>query len=570
MPESFTMDAVTTGTVFAVDHERRVIRGLAVPYGVEGVKGGQRFMFAKGTVTWGDPKRVKLYIAHDASQAVGHAFELTDTDAGLEAAFKVARGPEGDKALSMAEDGVWDGLSIGPGEGVKFQLRNGVHHAVKFPLREISMTPQPVFDSSRLTSVSMSQEGQTMADEPTNTPEAATMAATATVAVTGPVVETPASDAPADSLEASIANAIGAGFAQFMANPQGGPTVVPAGASVEVNEALPYRFDGVRGTHDFSTDLIAYGRDHDSEAGERVMSFMQEMFTPTFDVDTGNVTTLNPARQRPDMYVDERRFKTPLYDALHKGAITDMTPFLFPKFGSAANLVAPHTEGVEPTPGSFTATNQTVTPSAVSGKVEITREVWDQGGNPQVSGLIWNKMVQHYFSALEVSAYNVLNANVASIADIALTTAADDDVLVNELEGAIVDLNFVAGGNTFDYAATHANLFKKLAAAVDSTGRKLLPPYGPTNASGQARAKWASLDVNGVEFEPVPSLGAASSATSNSYLIDTTCVHLWNSAPQRLEFQYRVAYVDLAIWGYVATAISDFGGVRQLTYDPVA
>ncbi|RYB91004.1 hypothetical protein EUA93_18895 [Nocardioides oleivorans] len=565
MPE-FTMDAVTTGSVFAVDHETRVIRGLAVPYGVEGVKGGQRFMFAKGTVTWGDPKRVKLYIAHDAAQAVGHAFELKDTDAGLEAAFKVARGPEGDKALSMAEDGVWDGLSIGPGEGVKFQLRNGVHHAVKFPLREISMTPQPVFDSSRLTSVSMSQEGQTMADAPTTEP---TMAATATIAVTGPTIETPEADAPAESLEASITSAIAAGFAH-LANPQGGPEVISAGASLTVTEESPYRFDGVRGSHDFSTDLISYGRDHDSEAGERVMAFMQEMFTPTFDVDTGNVTSLNPARQRPDMYVDERRFRTPLYDALHKGAITDMTPFLFPKFGSAANLVAPHVEGVEPTPGSFTATNQTVTPSAVSGKVEITREVWDQGGNPQVSGLIWNKMVQHYFSALEVSAYNILNANVASITDIPLTTAAADDDLVNELEAAIADLNFIAGGNTFNYAATHANLYKKLAAAVDSTGRKLLPMYGPTNANGGARARFTSLDVAGVEFDPVPSLGASSNNTSNSYLIDTGCVHLWNSAPQRLEFQYRVAYVDLAIWGYVATAISDFGGVRQVTYDPTA
>jgi hypothetical protein len=37
-----------------------------------------------------------------------------------------------------------------------------------------------------------------------------------------------------------------------------------------------------------------------------------------------------------------------------------------------------------------------------------------------------------------------------------------------------------------------------------------------------------------------------------------------------LQFEYRVAYVDLAIWGYVATAISDINGVREITYDPVA
>jgi phage head maturation protease len=566
VPE-FTMDAVTTGTVFAVDHESRVIRGLAVPYGVIGTKAGQRFVFAKGTVTWGDPKRVKLYIAHDAAQAVGHAFELRETDAGLEAAFKVARGAEGDKALSMADDGVWDGLSIGPGEGVKFQLRSGVHHAVTFPLREISLTPQPVFDSSRLTSVSMSQEGQTMPDEPTTEP---TMAATATIAVTGPTIETPEAEAPADSLQAAITSAIGAGFAQFMANPQGGPVVVPAGASLEVHEESLYRFDGVRGEHDFSSDIIAFGRDHDSEAGERVMAFLEEQFAPSFDVDTANVATLNPARTRADMYVDERKFTTPVYDALYSGAITDNTPFIVPKFNSAAGLVADHVEGVEPTPGSFTATSQTITPSAVSGKAEITREVWDQGGNPQVSGLIWNKMRYEYYQNLESAAAAVLTAAAGSIADLALTAGAADDDLVNELEAHLAGLQFVAGGDLLTLALTQQDLFKKLAAAVDSTGRKLLPQYGPTNASGQARSRFKSLDVDGFEFMPARSLGASSSASSNSWLVDPMAVHIWNSAPQRLEFQYRVAYVDVAIWGYKAGAVTDTAGVRQITYDPVA
>jgi phage head maturation protease len=560
------MDAVTTGTVFAVDHETRVIRGLAVPYGVEGVKGGQRFMFAKGTVKWGDPKRVKLYVRHDDAQAVGHAFELTDTDAGLQAAFKIARGPEGDRALSMAEDGVWDGLSIGPGEGVKFQVRNGVHHAVTFPLREISLTPQPVFDSSRLTSVSMSQEGQPMPDdEPTTTP-----AATATIAVTGPTIEAPEAGAQTDSLEASIATAIGAGFAQLMANPQGGPTVVPAGAPLEVNEPSPYRFDGVRGAHDFSSDLIAYGRDRDGDAGERVMAFLAEQFAPSFDVDTADVATLNPARTRADMYVDERKFTTPVYDALYSGAITDGTPFIVPKFNSAAGLVGDHAQGVEPTPGSFTATSQTVTPSAVSGKAEITREVWDQGGNPQVSGLIWNKMRYDFYQNLESAAAAVLTAAAGSITDLPLTAGAVDDDLVNELEAHLADLQFVAGGDLLTMALTQQDLFKKLAAAVDSTGRKLLPQYGPTNASGQARSRFKSLDVDGFEFMPARSLGASSAASSNSWLVDPMAVHIWNSAPQRLEFQSRVAFVDVAIWGYKAGAVTDAAGVRQITYDPVA
>jgi hypothetical protein len=477
-------------------------------------------------------------------------FELDSNDDGLDYAAKIARGPLGDEALQMAEDGVWDGSSIGPAEGVKFQLRDGVHHAVTYPLREISLTPQPVFDDARLTSVAMAAttEGNEMTDTVTE--------------------ETPtAPEAPDFS---AITSAISDGFAQLMANPQGGPTVVPAGASLEVHEESPYRFDGIPGTHDFSTDLIAYGRDHDGEAGERVMAFLAEAFAPRFDIDQADVNEANPSRQRPDMYVDERRHANPFYDALYKGAITDNTPFVFPKFNSASGLVADHVEGVEPTPGAFSLTGQTVTPSPVSGKVEITREVWDQGGNPQVSGLIWRKMVQRYFDALETKAVAVLTANAGSITDIALTAGAADDDLVNELEAALASLQFVAGGNTFDFAGTQIDLYKKLAAAVDSTGRKLLPIINPTNANGSAVRSFRSLDVAGTTFTPARSLAASGSVVANSWLVDTLSVHVWNTAPQRLEFQTRVAYVDLAIWGYVATAISDLAGVRQITYDPVA
>jgi HK97 family phage prohead protease len=562
MSDEIKMDA-GVGAVFEVNTERRVIKGLAVPYGKAAMSRGQLYQFTKGALKWSDPSRVKLLIGHNFEQAVGYATELEETDQGLVATFKVARGVEGDKALSFAEDRVWDGLSVGLGVGGKFTAKGDVAHAVTAPLAEISLTPMPAFEDARLISVAAQADNQ----EGTMTMDPCTKCG---VAHAQGVSECDAATLAAFEAEnkgpdfSAISDAIKAGF-EGLTNAEG-REVIQAGAQLQVEEPAPYRFDGIAGEHDFSTDLIAYGRDRDAEAGERVMKFMAEQFTPKFDVDTGNVTTLNPSRQRPDMYVDERRFRTPLYDALHKGAITDMTPFLFPKFNSAAGLVADHVEGQEPTPGSFTATNQTVTPSAVSGKVEITREVWDQGGNPQVSGLIWNKMVQHYYSALEVKAKAVLDA--ASPTGIPLTTGATDDDLVNELEAAIADLNFVAGGNTFDYAASHANLYKRLAAAVDSTGRKLLPIIGATNANGQARSKFYSIDVAGVEFVPVPSLGAASTATSSSYLIDTSSVHLWNSAPQRLEFQYRVAYVDLAIWGYVATAISDLAGVREVTYDP--
>jgi HK97 family phage prohead protease len=532
---------------FEVDAETRTIRGLALPFNTTAKSGGRVFQFAKGTVTYGDISRVKLLVAHDPSRAVGYATEIEETDDGLFMAFKVARGAAGDEALTFAEDRVWDGLSVGIGDDAKWSNKEGVFHAVNAPLMETSLTPFPAYSDARLTSVAAQSDDVLNTKENTMTEQVADKTEERSV-----------------DMSAVVADAIKAGFAG-LANE--GPELVTPVARFEVNEAPLYRFDGGKGQHEFSTDLINASRG-DKEAEARAVGFMKEAFGPKFDVDTGNVSTLNPTRQRPDMYVDQRKFTTPLYDALNKGTLADITPFSFPRFNSASGLVAPHVEGVEPTPGAFTATSQTVTPSAMSGKVEITREVWDQGGNPQVSGLIWNKMVYAYYQALETAAVAVLDA--ASPTQIALTTAASDSALVNQLEAALADLNFVAGGNTFNFAATQQDLYRKLAAAVDSTGRKLLPILGPTNANGQARPNFRSLDVAGTEFAPVWSLGAAGSVSESSYLVDTSSVHVWNTAPQRLEFQYRVAYVDLAIWGYVATAISDINGVREITYDPVA
>lgn len=540
---------VTVPRVFEVDTEKRTIYGLAVPFGEPTHTDGAKFQFSKGVIEIPeDVSRIKLLVQHDRQRAVGKAITLEETDEGLWAKFQVARGAAGDEALAYAEDGVLDGLSIGLRDGAKFSKKGGVSHFSRAVLSEVSLTPDPAFATARVAAVVAEAPNPgkepSMGDQNTE--------------------ETQAVAPPAFDMEAFVK-----ALSEHMPA-QAQPVNPTAPVGFEVNESA-YAFDADRnrfvsgGDHEFSTDLFAASRG-DHGAHERVMDFIKTQF----DVDRADVTTLNPNRQRPDMYVDQRQYTYPLWSRVNKGSLADGTPFVFPKFSSAAGLVSTHTEGVEPTPGSFSATSQTVTPTAVSGKVEITREVYDAGGSPQVSNLIWQKMVQSYNEALEASVPTALNAAAASITDIDLTTAAADSALVDPLLLAIAALQFERGGYIFDTFAVHVDLYKALADAADSTGRKLLALYGPSNASGVSRPRFASLDVQGVEAIPSWALGATGTASANSWLFDSNSVHGWASAPQRLDFQYRVAYVDLAIWGYRAVAISDTSGVRQVTYDPVA
>ncbi|HYF73913.1 MAG TPA: hypothetical protein VD864_13880, partial [Nocardioides sp.] len=108
-------------------------------------------------------------------------------------------------------------------------------------------------------------------------------------------------------------------------------------------------------------------------------------------------------------------------------------------------------------------------------------------------------------------------------------------------------------------------------AAKDDSGRPLFPALGPSNANGTVRDRFGAIEVApGVVAFPAWALAATGTVAASSYLFDSDSVHGWATPPQRLQFEYRVAYVDLAIWGYAAAAISDINGVREISYDPAA
>ena len=565
--------ATRPGLTFQVDAAKRTITGLAVPYGEPTTNRGQRFQFSRGSINLpSDPGHVKLLVSHDRNRAVGRATSLEDTDAGLLATFSVARGPEGDQALSMAEDRVWDGLSIGlRPHGAVFEARQGVHHAVSSDLAEISLTPDPAFSTARVATVTLeaTQKENTM-----ECPTCHTVHAPGVVACAAPAINPTGFDA------AAITKAIADGFAAL--STAAGPAVVnPTTSSVQVVESGPYNFDADAGLfvsgsqpHEFAADVQSMVLHGDREAEARALGFLQTQFA----VAQTNVQSTLPVGQNRVGFVDRREYVYPLTNALRKGGLDNVAPFSFPRFNSLAGLVQDHTEGVEPTPGSLTTTSQTVTPKAMSGKVELTREVFDQASNPQISNFIFQKMVRTYQEALEAAVVTELTAQAANITDITIPLAAAGSALVNALLGAIVDLQYVRGGYTFDVLATQIDLFKALATAVDGSGRNLLPALNPANAMGTSARGLKSIDLDGLLAVPAWTLAATNVNRSNSWLIDSESVHLWNSVPQRLDWNFgasvqtnnltQVAMVTIGIWGYRAVAISDLGGVRQVTYDP--
>jgi HK97 family phage prohead protease len=557
---------------FNVDPSTRTIAGVALPWSEIASKYGFRYRFERGSIQWSDDVgRVKMLRDHDFTQPVGRATAITNADAGLQVAFRIGSGPDRDAVLADASDGIVDGLSVGvdfddAADTVPDPDNEGVLLVRRATLREVSLTALPAFDGARVTTVQASRTG----GDPVTIPTPA-----------APATPTPAAPAPTETTtlnlsadqRAALLALLGAGPAAPAAPapaPAGPATVLPFGPSspnAVVTEPEPYRFDRrgnlLRGSHDFSQDLVA-GAAGDRAALDRATAWVARQFT----IETGDVNELNPTRNRTDMFVDQRQYQYRVWETINKGALQDITPFTFPKWNSSSGLVAAHTEGQEPTSGNYTSTSQTVTPAAISGKAEITRETWDQGGNPQVSNLIWQKMVQGWYEALEARAITLLDG--VSPTGITLTAGGGTtgQTATAELEAALAALHFIRGGFRMRDGFAQIDLYKMITAAKDDAGRPLYPVLGPTNANGQTENDFGAVLLGGVRWLPSWALAATGSVAASSYLFDRNDVHGWASSPQRLTFEYRVAFIDIGLWGYAATAISDLSGVREVIYDP--
>jgi hypothetical protein len=261
-----------------------------------------------------------------------------------------------------------------------------------------------------------------------------------------------------------------------------------------------------------------------------------------------------------------------MYEYFYKGALNSVQPFFWSKLDRTNTDVgvADHVENVEPESRDLvTAAGATVTPVPVSGRVHITREVADQGGNPVVSGLVWSEFERSLKIAQETKTAALILAAMASITALATITTGTTGLATSAaVEAGLVDLQFIPDGYRFEKAFGHVDLYKALAGAVISTGEKVYPIIAPSNRDGSMADKFAHMDIAGYGMYPAASLGVTG-GTKNSLVADPTAVHIWSSGLQRLDkLQEKVEGWDMGVFAYFAGVVYDTTGLRKITYTP--
>ena len=133
---------------------RRTIMGLAAPYGPEATTmDGTRVRFSPGSLPT-DGRAPKLLQYHDTSRPIGLVTErvevLTGDAPGMYFAARISEVPEGNAALTLAMDGVLDGVSVGVVPTEWTYDDNGTMVVTASRWDELSMVPMPAFESSRI------------------------------------------------------------------------------------------------------------------------------------------------------------------------------------------------------------------------------------------------------------------------------------------------------------------------------------------------------------------------------------------------------------------------------------
>jgi HK97 family phage prohead protease len=152
----FTAPSVNIDAAASDGTPSRTISGIAVPYGVPAtVSDGTEVIFEEGSLPI-EGKKPRLYMNHDANQAIGIVTERVDTEEGMMFTAKISKTAAGDEALQLALDGVLDSVSVGVNPTKTRANKDGSITVLAADWIELSMVPVPAFAGAVITDIAAS------------------------------------------------------------------------------------------------------------------------------------------------------------------------------------------------------------------------------------------------------------------------------------------------------------------------------------------------------------------------------------------------------------------------------
>jgi len=440
-PQQITVDAAAADGL-----PSRSISGVAVTYDeVATVNDGTKVRFLQGSlpVTGRDPK---LYMQHDSNQIVGKVVERVDTPQGMMFTAKISATRLGDEALTLANDGVIDAVSVGV-TPTKFSYdEEGVMIVEAANWQELSLVSEGAFSGAIITEVAASAPDDVAEGIPETELTNAIQSEQQEQKDITPMSETPTT--PVVEAAQSTVDKLWAQPAREYKMPTPGEYL----AAMHI------------GGDTFAKVNLAY-----KEAVKKQSSALQAAAGDILTTDTPGllpVPVLGPLFQ-------DLNFVRPVVSAFGARAMpnTPSKTFVRPTITTHTSA-AVQTENSAVSATTMVIASNTVTKSTVAGQVTITRQDMDFT-DPASMNLILNDLAGEYLIKTDDVAADALVAGKTASGSTWTVTAGDPTSLINSLYDAAREIT-----EDSNYFPTHLcvspDVWEKLGAQLDSSKRPVL------------------------------------------------------------------------------------------------
>jgi HK97 family phage prohead protease len=414
---------------------RREITGIAVPYGVAAtVADGTSVIFEQGSLPV-EGKAPRLYMNHDATNAIGIVTERVDTPEGMMFTAKISKTQAGDEALILAMDGVLDSVSVGVNPIKYTTAKDGTVTVTAADWIELSLVPVPAFAGAIITDIA--------ASIPQEEPEISTIE-------TEPTQETePMSEATIPAVEATIPTA---------------PIFAQAKRKFAMPSAAEYMAAMHAGGDTFHNVNAAY-----KEAVRDQQTALQAAAGDVLTTDTPGllpVPVLGPVFQ-------DLNFVRPVVTAFGARSMpnTPSKTFTRPTITTHTSA-ATQTENAAVSATTMVIAANTVTKTTVAGQVTLTMQDMDFT-DPSSMNIILNDLAGEYLIKTDDIAADALVAGKTASGSTWTVTADNPTSLIDSLYDAAREIT-----EDSNYFPTHLcvspDVWGKLGAQLDGSKRPVL------------------------------------------------------------------------------------------------
>jgi HK97 family phage prohead protease len=469
-PSQITVDAAA-----AEGLPSRSISGVAVTYDETAtVNDGTKVRFLQGSlpVTGRDPK---LFMQHDSNQIVGKVVERVDTPQGMMFTAKISATRLGDEALTLANDGVIDAVSVGV-TPTKFSYdEEGVMIVEAANWQELSLVSEGAFSGAVITEVAASKPDEVAEGIPETELTSAIQSEQQEQKDTTPMSETPAT-----------------------------PVVEAAQSTVDKLWAQPAREFKMPSPADYLSamhiggDTFAKVNAAYKNALSKQSSALQAAAGDILTTDTPGllpVPVLGPLFQ-------DLNFVRPVVSALGARAMpnTPSKTFIRPTITTHTSA-ATQTEGSGASATTMVIASNTVTKTTVAGQVTMTVQDMDFT-DPAAMNLVLNDLAGEYLIATDnIAADNMVSGGAVSGVTWTVNQT-DPSSLMTALYGAAVNIASVS-----NFFPTHLfvspNVWELLGRQLDTSKRPLFPAINGNNVISQNSIGTAGADLSYSSLNPL-------------------------------------------------------------------